>query len=290
MVVIPKEITDDIQDRLHISMSAHSYTPCGGGCINHSGKLVVDGLSYFIKWNDNVLYSGMFKAEVVGLEILRKTNTLRIPKVTSQGKTWSVQYVILEWIESQRRSTDFWNSFGSGLAALHRITYNQFGLDHDNYIGSLPQENKFNSKWADFFIHQRLEPMLHRAIESGNINITDTKYFERFYKRIPEIIPNELPALLHGDLWSGNFLTDENGKACLIDPAVYYGHREAELAFTKLFGGFDDDFYSSYENSFPLQRGWKNRVDIFNLYPLLVHVNLFGGSYVNSVRAIIKKY
>ena len=142
----------------------------------------------------------------------------------------------------------------------------------------------------EFFIEGRLEKQIALAKNSGAIDSATVQQFNRLYNKLPEIIPEEKPSLIHGDLWNGNFMTGADGKAWLIDPAVYYGHREMDLAMTKLFGGFSTDFYESYNETFPLQKGFNNRVDIHNLYPLLVHVNLFGGGYLHEVKNILSRF
>jgi fructosamine-3-kinase len=141
-----------------------------------------------------------------------------------------------------------------------------------------------------FFIENRLQPQLEMAVRKHSRMQELLPFFERLFQRLPEIIPAEKPALLHGDLWSGNFLVGPEGRACIIDPAVYYGHRESDLAMSKLFGGFDEDFYGAYNAAFPLAPGWKERTDIFNLYPLLVHVNLFGGGYIQQAAAVVRPF
>ncbi|MEJ2596144.1 MAG: fructosamine kinase family protein, partial [bacterium] len=185
---------------------------------------------------------------------------------------------------------DFWEEFARLLAELHKNTQPYFGLDHDNYIGSLVQSNFRHDAWTDFYREQRLEPQLRLAREAGHFNRNVTRAFDRFYHRIERIFPAEPPALLHGDLWSGNFMVNENGSAVIIDPAIYYGHREMDLGMSMLFGGFDRRFYSAYDQHFPLEPGWQERMDYCNLYPLLVHVNLFGGGYVQQVEQIIRRF
>ena len=179
---------------------------------------------------------------------------------------------------------------GARLAALHRCSKDFFGLDHNNYIGSLRQFNHQQTSWVNFFIEQRLNVQLKLAIDSGMMDSKWLNEFESLYAKLPAMLPEEKPSLLHGDLWGGNLITDEKGEPCLIDPAVYFGSREADLAMTKLFGGFDDEFYTSYQHTFPLQPGYDKRFDIYNLYPLLVHVNLFGGSYKSAVANILKAF
>ncbi|MBK5285164.1 MAG: fructosamine kinase family protein [Bacteroidia bacterium] len=153
-----------------------------------------------------------------------------------------------------------------------------------------PQSNSQKRTWAEFFISERLEKQIAFAKDLGVIDNSTIQQFNNLYKRLPELIPEEAPSLLHGDLWNGNFMTGNDGKAWLIDPAIYYGHREMDLAMTKLFGGFSEEFYSSYIESFPLQKGFTERIDIHNLYPLLVHVNLFGGGYLIEVKNILSRF
>lgn len=243
--------------------------------------------NFFFKHNGKKKYPGMFEAEAKGLMLLEQSNTLRIPKVIGAGEYGNDSFLLLEFLERGKTTANFWEDFGKHLAGMHRNSQEYFGVEHSNYIGSLPQINTPKSDFVTFFIENRLEPQLKLA---GNALSQLSLSFERLYKKLPEIIPDERPALIHGDLWSGNFLIGPEGKACLIDPAVYYGHRESDIAMSKLFGGFDAEFYSSYNDAYPLIQGWQARVDIFNLYPLLVHVNLFGGGYVRQVEEIVKRF
>ena len=161
-------------------------------------------------------------------------------------------------------------------------------MDHDNYIGSLKQSNTYYDDGVEFFINTRLVPQLEKLN-----NLNNSSFFKKFdvlFNLLNEIIPVYQPSLLHGDLWSGNFLIDHNGHACIIDPAVYYGNREVDIAMTKLFGGFSEEFYSNYNNYFPMLNDWQERMPIWNLYPLLVHANLFGSSYLNQINSILNKY
>ena len=152
------------------------------------------------------------------------------------------------------------------------------------------QQNNSHTNWTDFFIQERLQIQIKLARDHHQIESTTISKFEKLYHRLDDIFPKEQPALLHGDLWSGNFMVDEKGAPVIMDPAVYYGHREMDIAMTKLFGGFDNQFYDAYNAHFQLEKGWKSRIDICNLYPLLVHVNLFGGSYLQQVKNIITKF
>lgn len=266
------------------------FTFAGGGCINQGGRLKTSVGDFFLKWNDEKKFPLMFEAESKGLQLLRQQDVIRIPKVVGNGKGDAYQFLLLEYIDQKSRSKNYWQKLGERLAVLHRCFFTQFGLEHDNYVGSLRQHNQQSPSWIHFFIEQRLNVQLKLAVDNGLAPGHWRQGFERLYSRLSSLLPEEKPALLHGDLWRGNLITDEKGEPCLIDPAVYYGNRESDLAMTKLFGGFDRDFYNAYQATFPLQAGYRERVDIYNLYPLLVHVNLFGGSYVHSVEGILRAF
>ncbi len=261
-----------------------------GGCINETFKLETNQSSFFLKINSSRLYPGMFATEAKGLNLLSEANEITIPAVILADEHETNSFLILEWIERGKRTKNFFENFGTKLARLHKHSNECFGLDHDNYIGSLPQYNKPDKNGVEFFIQQRLVKQIEIAKEHNNIEDSTINQFDKLFKKLPQLIPNEKPSLLHGDLWNGNYMTDKSGTACLIDPAVYYGYREVDLAMTKLFGGFDSEFYGSYNNEYPLQQGWQQRLDIFNLYPLMVHVNLFGQGYLGQVKQILSAF
>jgi fructosamine-3-kinase len=271
-------------------MKIQSSVSLSGGCINDAYMLATTVGKFFLKYNLSGNYPGMFEAEARGLSILRATSTLRIPEVIFQGSADEYDFLMLEFIEPGRRVVSFYEDMGQSLAQMHKVTQTHFGLDHNNYIGSLPQDNRPLPGFHDFFIARRLEPMIRMARDHGKMDSGHQKKFERFFQALPGLIPSESPALLHGDLWNGNYLVNEAGTATLIDPAVYYGHRETDLAMTKLFGGFDNSFYHTYQEAFPLEKGWESRMDFHNLYPLMVHVNLFGGGYLRSVLDILRAF
>lgn len=273
--------------RLGREIRISDFRSIGGGCINHAGKISTNAGDFFIKWNDAHRYPGMFEAEARGLGLLRETSAIRVPEVIALETTDQDAYIVLEYLESRNKIPDFFETFGRQLARMHQHSHHEFGLDHSNYIGSLPQSNEWASDWPQFYIDQRLIPQVQRAVDDHRITARHVKQFEGLYRRLPELFPTEVPALLHGDLWSGNFMADNHGEPCIYDPAVYYGHREIELAFTQLFGGYSPAFYEAYEHHFPLEQGFARRKDIYNLYPLMVHVNLFGGGYVASVESIL---
>jgi len=232
----------------------------------------------------------MFEAELLGLNLLRATETICLPKPVCAGASEDKTFLILEFVSSAPKSGDYWTDFGQRLAELHQQSNPFFGLNHDNYIGSLPQSNTQLASLTEFMITQRFEPLVRQSREQGLVEKGLVLQFEKLYHRLEHLIPDEKPALLHGDLWSGNVMTAHDGAVCLIDPAVFYGHREAELAFTTLFGAFPQEFYEAYHFSFPLEQDWKQRIDLWNIYPLLVHLLLFGSSYYSQISSIVRKY
>jgi protein-ribulosamine 3-kinase len=262
----------------------------GGGCINESYSINTNNGRYFIKYNSATAYPGMFEKEAAGLNILADTNAITVPEVIETAETETEAYLLLKYVQSGSPCPDFWFNFGISLAELHRHNNDKFGLDHNNYIGSLVQANEPDADFVSFFISQRIEPQLKTARNKGAFGRSELRYFDSLFNSLNNIIPVEKPALLHGDLWSGNFMVSENGLPCLIDPAVYYGHRESDIAMTQLFGGFQPGFYQAYNQTWPLEKDWQHRMDIFNLYPLLVHVNLFGGGYTGQVMRIIRQF
>lgn len=283
---VKKILSNHFQKDIEIS----GYNSVGGGSINRAYKVETNEGEYFVKTNSRNRFPQMFQKEAMGLEILAEANCIGVPKIICFGDIEDESFLVLNYIESAYKSDNFWDDFAEKLACLHKKSNSQFGLDHDNYIGSLVQYNNFKKTWSEFFSEQRLEKQLKMAFDSYSIDKSILPNFERFYKRIDEIFPQENPSLIHGDLWSGNFMTGADSKAVIIDPAVYYGHREMDLGMSLLFGGFSNQFYESYNRYFPLEKGWEQRMEYCNLYPLLVHVNLFGGGYASSVKSIISKF
>lgn len=291
-------IPETLQTSIEMMLTAKSGFPgqviesrgIGGGCINEAYALKTKTGTYFVKYNSASAFPGMFEKEAAGLKILADTQTILVPEIVGAGCADKYAFLLLHYIESGTPHRNFWNEFGTRLADLHRNSNEYFGLDHDNYIGSLIQKNSFDNDFVSFFISQRIEPQLKEARNKGAFSSDDVRYFDSLFKSLNHIIPPEKPALVHGDLWSGNFLVSADGSPCIIDPAVYYGHREADIAMTKLFGGFQQDFYHAYNEAWPMEKDWQKRTEIFNLYPLLVHVNLFGGGYARQVMQIIRQF
>lgn len=273
------------------NISILSYQPLTGGCINEAVKIETEAGNFFLKYNQPD-FEVQFQQEATSLKILHESNSIQVPEVRQTGTHNNRAYLLMEYIQPAVVDNNFWQGFGENLASLHRTTSDnqQFGLPFDNYIGALPQKNNFHINWIEFFIENRLEVQIAKALDDKLISPDFLKRFQQLYDLLPELLAAEPPSLIHGDLWSGNFLCGSNGQVVLIDPAIYFGNREIEISFTRLFGGFSSAFYESYHGSWPMQPGYEDRFEIYNLYPLLVHVNLFGSSYLSGVEAVINKY
>ncbi|HSF53458.1 MAG TPA: fructosamine kinase family protein [Algoriphagus sp.] len=256
---------------------------------NQGVRLETSEGNFFLKLNFDHERNILAK-EAEGLQKLRKSTFLKIPQTFGHGRIEDYNYLLSEFIPSSRQQLDYWENLGLGLAQLHLNTAKKFGLSSDNYIASLPQKNHQFDNWLDFFIEQRLEPMLGMAYFDRLIPLDFLKKFQTIYPKLNSIFPKEKPVLLHGDLWSGNVICDGEGQPCLIDPAVYFGHREMDLAFSRLFGGFDSRFYDAYDSIVPLEPDFESRMGIYNLYPLLVHLNLFGTAYLPGIEKILKRF
>jgi fructosamine-3-kinase len=264
----------------------------GGGCI-HRAEIVEldDGRRLFVKSNTSAP-AGMFEAEAVGLAALGSLGAIRVPGNAWVGEGGGVRFLVMEAIEEGQAAGDFSRRFGSALAELHRAGRGEhFGFEADNYIGSTPQVNTWGEDWVEFFGNRRLGFQFALARRSGLSDPTLDRLGDRLLARLGEWldIPEEPPCLIHGDLWGGNYLVDAAGDPVLVDPAVYYGHREAELAMTRLFGGFDRDFYAAYEETWPLPTGTRERQQIYSLYHLLNHLNLFGSSYRSGCVDVLRE-
>lgn len=266
-----------------------------GGDINQAFDVrLEDGRRVFVKSNARPP-RGLFAAEAEGLAWLAEAKALRIPDVLASSDAPGAAFLALAWIEPGRRARDFDEQLGHGLARLHRTGAPAFGHGCANFIGPLPQDNRplasgeaavSPGSWPAFFRARRLEPMLRRAVNGGGLSQRARRGFDALFARLDDLCgPAEPPARLHGDLWGGNLLVDAAGAPCLIDPAVYAGHREVDLAMMRLFGGFSPGVYAAYDEAFPLAAGHEERVALYQLYPLLVHAMLFGGGYGAQVEA-----
>lgn len=261
-----------------------------GGDINEAYRLITTAGKFFLKVNDAAEYPLMFEREARGLELLRKDSALIIPRVTKAGTSGDQQYLLLEWLDKGASNKNMWEQFGQGLALLHQQPQKYFGLEENNYIGSLQQANAKHNSWEMFYTECRLLPLFKQLIDTGRLAHQDIDSLTISCMKLARHFPEELPALLHGDLWAGNYLIHSSGNAAVYDPAVYFGHREMDIGMTKLFGGFDRRFYDAYNEAYPLEKDWEKRLPLTQLYPLLVHAVLFGGHYVSSALSIIKGF
>jgi fructosamine-3-kinase len=283
---LQQKLSDFLNQRIQVTESTRLY----GGDINETYVLNTTGGKFFLKINVSEAGADFFEKEKEGLDQLRSANTVRIPQPYFVGVTGHQQYLVMEYLEKGRTNKLFWEHFGNSLASLHRNTNNQFGLAYDNYIGRLSQSNSRHLNWPEFYADERILKLVRQANSLGLLNTQQVDAASRLCARLVNLIPDEAPALLHGDLWSGNFMVADNGQAAIFDPAIYYGHREMDLAMTQLFGGFEMRFYQAYHESFPLHTGWQLRTEIFQLYPLLVHLLLFGVQYLQRVSSILMRF
>jgi len=266
-----------------------SCTPLGGGDIATAYRLrSSDGRTLFYK----TAPGAMFPAEARGLAELAAPGALRVPGVVAVGD----DFLVLEAVDAGRRRTDFFANFGRGLAQLHRHTHTHFGFDGDNFIGATPQPNPRCAAgpgvWAAWYWEHRLLYQLRQAERARLASRGLSRAMAQLEALVPRLLEgtDEPPSLLHGDLWGGNFLVDTHGEPVLIDPAVYYGHREAELGMTLLFGGFAPEFYDAYHQAWPLSPGWRRRMPVYQLYHVLNHLNLFGSGYGGQAEGLIRRY
>ena len=267
----------------------------GGGCINQTFVVQLsDGRNYFVKANADPL-DNMFAREAAGLSALAEAGTIRVPVPVGHGggAAGVPPFLVMEYIASARPGNAYGQMLGQGLAELHlRTRSKRCGFSHDNYLGSSVQPNAWTSDWVVFWREHRLGHQLELARHNGLCDSEMARLGNALLARLPELIadPDEPPCLLHGDLWGGNHMADERGCPVLIDPACYYGRREADLAMTLVFGGFDSSFYQAYEQTWPLAPGSEERLEIYKLYHLLNHLNLFGSSYRGACMQILRRH
>ncbi|MBQ14442.1 MAG: fructosamine kinase family protein [Gammaproteobacteria bacterium] len=260
--------------------------PVGGGCINNTTRIhLEDGSSVFLKQQDSPP-ADFFTAEKTGLEALGQAGALRVPQVIH----CATDFLLLEDLGQGTPAPNYWHVLGTGLAKLHRESKTSFGFIADNYCGSTPQVNTLSDDGHKFFAQYRILNLMQTAFNLGHLDSSDVRSIETLAAKLSQWIPEQAAVLIHGDLWSGNIHCDNKGNPALIDPAAYWGWAEAELAMTLLFGGFGRDFYTSYEQASSIARDWRERAPLYNLYHLLNHLVLFGGSYLSQVRASVRQY
>ena len=285
-----------MQQVIHDTLSSYLKTelkqiqPISGGDIAEAFVVHTSTDHFFVKHQKGKQALAILKAEQLGLETIAATNTIAAPQVFDCISYDHGALLLLEYITPKAATASNFSRLGEELAALHHSHSTSFGFTQDNFIGSLPQSNTKHDNWTSFYVQKRLMPQLLLAQSKGLLEQNEIPDSSLMKVRCDGWFQNVQPSLLHGDLWSGNYLISEDGIPYLIDPAVYYGDREVDLAMTQLFGGFDLPFYQAYHNTFPLESEANQRVELYQLYYLLVHLNLFGRSYYGSVSRLLKYY
>ena len=289
-MILNKNIIHLLENKLKHKIT--DITPLSGGCISSAYKLKLNNKrELFLKHNTSAS-NKMFITEAHGLQELNKAAAIRVPEVIM----YDDDFILLEYISQGNKSKKIFSEFGRGFALMHKYTSENFGFYEDNFIGSNVQKNipanKEKESWTSFYFNKRILFQLELTEKLGYATSELKKGIGKLEENIEEIIGtnDEEPSLLHGDLWGGNYIVDENGNVCLIDPAVYYGHREADLGMTKLFGGLSSEFYEDYNEANPLQDGYEYRENIYKLYHVLNHLNLFGGGYYSQAISLIHFY
>lgn len=286
----PEAILEAMREALGAEVRA--LEPVGGGCIAHASRAETTEGTFFVKWGREAGVT--FEAEAAGLRALRDAaSPLHVPEVHHVQPTDGARpgVLVLEWLPTAPTTPAAWTHFGEGLAALHRHAGDAYGFTMDNYIGRRRQSNRAHPRWPDFFRAERLLPQAAWAQAEGRWRAGWDAGFEALCRRLDALLPEAPPpSMLHGDLWSGNFLVTPPGRAALVDPAAYHGHRETDLAMTELFGGFDERFYAAYRAAWPLEPGYAERRTVYNLYHLLNHLNHFGDAYAGGVERTLRRY
>ncbi len=270
-----------------IDYKTQNIKSISGGDIASAYLLETSTEKLFLKVHSNVK---LLQAEAHALNTIANTNCVATPNVHAIGNYENDGFLVMEFIESKSPSSKDFELFGKQLAQLHQTTTAHFGSDHNNFIGSLPQSNNQHSNWLEFYTEERLNPQLQLALDKGYLERKELPSLDKLKATCSECFTNIKPSLLHGDLWGGNFLISTDGVPYLIDPSTYFGHAEVDIAMSKLFGGFSSLFYESYHKIIPQEQYTSKRIELYQLYYLLVHLNLFGRSYYASVKHILTKY
>lgn len=293
MIYFTPAIQNAIKGRLKERFSTSGdlkFQAVGGGSINEAYQINFNHRSFFCKVNSATNFPQLFMQEKAGLELLERQQIINVPKVLDYFETENKQVLLLEWISEGEKTANFWKKFGEQLACLHRKSAEYFGLEENNYMGNVRQRNTQHLDWNQFYATERLLPLIQRCNQKNLINIKHEKLFEKLIFKLSSFFPDEKPSLLHGDLWRGNVMCDHNGEPVLIDPAVYFGHRSIDLGMTALFGGFDRLFYEAYHYHFPFPANYKEQWEICQLYPLLIHLYLFGPGYLPQIEKVLASY
>lgn len=280
-------ISDAIEAETGARPEAGDRNAVGGGSISRSFRVTAGDRTLFVKVNGPDA-GPMFAAEAEGLALLREPGVIRVPEPVCHGVDGGGAFLVLEHIDFGRPAADGEQRMGEGLARIHAVTRPEHGWDRDNTIGSTPQPNAPDADWARFFARQRLGFQLD-LVEADGGHAGLVKTGRELQSRVGQLLAGHTPpaSLLHGDLWGGNASFDLDGRPVIYDPAVYFGDRETDLAMTELFGGFSREFRAAYETAWPLEAGYGVRRELYQLYHVLNHLNLFGGMYAGSARRLI---
>ncbi len=275
----------------HLPSKVIDVKRVSGGSINQCYEIQTLKQVFFCKQNSATKFPQLFLKEKNALEWISTHGSIKTPKVFACFEEEDIQILILEWIEQGPRNKVFWTTFGEQLAALHLIAGTHFGWSENNYLGSVGQNNIYSNNWIYFFINQRILPLVDKCL---GLHLLEQKHriqFEHLWKVMPSVFGNnEKPFLIHGDLWNGNFLCSQDGQPYLIDPAIYYGHPSIDMGMTDLFKGFDQDFYKAYNYHRPLAKNYEEQWKICNLYPLLIHLLLYGSSYKKPLEVLLNGF
>jgi protein-ribulosamine 3-kinase len=285
-------LQDAIERLYGTGVSVDRRKSVAGGCINRAALLELsNGERLFLKEHGRHP-KGMMAAEAAGLAALDAVGAIRVPKPLAHWEDEENQFLLLEYLSEGSRKPRFWEEFGAAMAALHQGSPpGPFGFDGDNFIGATPQKNDWSESWVVFFGERRLLFQIELAEQKGRADSDMSRGVRKIVERMEALLVEpEKRALLHGDLWSGNYMVGPEGNAAIIDPAAYFGHPEADLAMTELFGRLGGPFYEAYREAGGLDPGYQERRDLYNLYHMINHLNLFGGGYAGSVRSIIRTY
>ena len=283
---------DDLKGQLEeaFDLRIERLSRATGGDIADSYLVKTKSQQFFAKFMGDSRGLDMLKAEAEGLKAIKKSQALKVPNVIGCASVDSGGCLLLEYIPTGPGTEGSCEALGRGVAQMHQQTAEQFGWHRSNYIGSLPQENTPHISWADFYTHCRLMPQYTLALNKGLLAPEEVPDARLMTSQISRLMPKVKPALLHGDLWSGNYLISTDGSPYLIDPSVHFGHGEVDLAMSLLFGGFPSHFYDAYFEVTPKLDGFEARVALYQLYYLLVHLNLFGRAYYSRVLEIGSRF
>jgi len=283
-----KQVHADVQVWINQNQFGNitSVDPVSGGCIHQALRVQTATGEYFFLKQDPGKYADVFQREAEGLEALRISGGPVIPDVYLVGE----EYLLLSDLQPAPRCKDFWQIYGRQLGVVHLQHNSRFGFESDNYIGSNPQENRWMENGHDFFRELRLRNQIKWANDRSLLDTKDIHKLEKLLVQLPGLIPEQPASLIHGDLWSGNLISDNAGQPALIDPAVYYGWAEADLAMTDLFGQYPEEFFMAYAEINPLEKGYRTRFSLYNIYHLLNHLNLFGRGYLSQIRSILARF